>query len=123
MRSSSADRRSSAKRIISGCAKVGERAPTPQREGLCERVAGTSRVAGRECGAPLGHELLEPIEVELTRSDSDLVAPAMREQHAVTERLAQVRYIPLQGLGGRSGRALAPELIDQSLARHGLGAM
>ena len=57
------------------------------------------------------------MHVELAGGDLQDVAAGPREQHLVAERLAQLRDVALQRLGGGLRRLLAPELLDQALAR------
>jgi hypothetical protein len=61
-------------------------------------------------------ELLEPVHVELAGGDLQDVAAGPGEQHLVAERLAELRDVALQRLGGGLLRLLAPELLDQALA-------
>ena len=57
------------------------------------------------------------MHVELIGGDLQDVAAGPGEQHLVAERLAELRDVPLQRLGGGLRRPLAPELLDQALAR------
>ena len=92
--------------------EVGERGPAPQRE----RLAQLPRRLARRGGARLLHELLEAVRVELARGDAQHVATGARQQHILAERLAQLRDVALQRLGGGLRPLLAPELVDQALA-------
>ena len=73
---------------------------------------------------PLRTQTLEPIDVELGRSELEPVAGAVGDKHSVWlatldlgfEDLPELEDVPLQRVARRFGRMLAPELVDQDLA-------
>ena len=92
--------------------EIGQRRPAPQRERFAQLLGRFPRL-GVAC---LVDQLLEPVHVELAGGDLQDVAAGPGEQHLVAERLAQLRDVALQRLGGGLRRLLAPELLDQALA-------
>ena len=76
-------------------------------------VGGGARVTVGEVPPPLAHELLEPIEIELTVGDGQAVARWLRQQTLSTERLPQLRDVALERLPRSLRRPLAPEVVDQ----------
>ena len=102
--------------------EVGQRRAAPQRRRLAQtgrRLLGT---AGREQAAPLFDEPLEPVGVELSRPDAELVARCGRDQDVgvVPKRLAQARDVHLHGLHGAGRRVLAPQRLRDPLCAHRL---
>ena len=101
--------------------------PVPQRERL-PQTHGRLLGLPAERPPPLVAEALEPREVELPVLDPEHIpGTAGREGLSVRaarslrlEEPAQRRHVPLQGLDCRRRRPLAPELVDQPVARDGL---
>jgi hypothetical protein len=60
---------------------------------------------------------LEALGVDLTRRGHKQVPATTRQQHLIAQCLAQVRHIPLQRFRCRRRRSVAPQLIDQTIAR------
>jgi hypothetical protein len=87
---------------------IGERCPAPERERLARHVVGDER--------------LEPPRIDVAVAEAQLVpAPAGDDLRAVAaggQRLAHLRDIQLHHLGRRGRRSLAPERLDQPIARH-----
>ena len=97
--------------------EVGQRRTAPQPE----RVAKTSGRGGGICAversAALGRQPLELVSVELIGRKLELIPGPPGVQQAIAQRPAQVKDVSLQCLGGSRGRSLAPQIVDQPLAR------
>jgi hypothetical protein len=93
--------------------QVGERRPPPQIESVAQQL----RRRRGSCAAGLGDELLEALEVELTRLEAQDVAGRARDDHTRSELPAQLGDEDVDALDDRRGRRLAPELVDQPLGR------
>src|SRR5829696_1028185 len=93
--------------------EVAERWPAPQ----VERLAALERVA------PLEREALEALSVKLAGVDVQHVASTARNHDVLAEPLAEARDVHLDGLSGRVGRLLAPQLVDQAVHGDGLAAV
>ena len=112
-------------------ADICQRRPAPEPDRLRERVRRRLRAPGGELRASTLHELLEPIQVELTRLEAHEIAGRSRHDHARRgprrtarlDRLSQLRNIALQRGRRRRRRRLAPDQIDQPLARNDLARM
>jgi hypothetical protein len=87
---------------------IGKRRPAPQRERLARHVVGDERG--------------EAHRVDVTVAEAQLVpAPAGDDLRAVAagrQRLANLRDVELHHLGRRGRGILAPERLDESIARH-----
>ena len=126
-RSSSAARRASSKRAISRLRErlireIGERLAAPQPQRRAQQLARGRSVAISERATRVGDQRLEALGVDLTRLHRQQVAAPARDEHLVTQRLAQMRHVPLQRLRCRRRWSLAPQLIDQTIARDHLPA-
>ena len=103
--------------------EIGERRSAPERE---RAPKGLRRRLGRavELATAALDERAEALEVELLGRDLEGVAGRSRDEHGVRlESLAKSRNVLLKrGLRVR-GRALAPELVDEAIARDGLAAV
>ena len=87
---------------------VGERRPAPQRERLARQVVGDERREAQRIDVAVAQAQLVP-------------APAGDDLRAVAagrQRLANLRDVQLHHLGRRGRRILAPERLDESIARH-----
>ncbi len=91
------------------------RGSTPESQRALELARRRFRVAGSEPLAAVPHELLEPVEVQLSVLDAQPVARRLRGQTVRTECLPQLGHVPMERLHRRVGRLLAPELVDQFL--------
>src|SRR5205809_986562 len=79
------------------------------------RVASAERLPAR-----LG-ELLEPLRIELTRSNAQPVPRGRGAQDpGVAERAPQTRHVDLDGLDGAGLRVLAPQGHGDALSADGL---
>jgi hypothetical protein len=83
-----------------------QRRPAPERERLLV--------------PPLANEPFEAVHVDLVWVDAQDVAGRLRGEHPVREHLAQPRDVHLHARDGGLGRALAPEFIDEAVARNDL---
>jgi hypothetical protein len=92
--------------------EIRQRWAAPQSQRQAQLLGSLARLGV----AGLLKQLLEPLRVELAGSDLQHVAARTRQQHVVAERLAQLRDVTLQRLGGGLRPPLAPQAIDQSLA-------
>ena len=101
-----------------------ERRPAPETQRLPQQRERFLRVVAR---ARLGDERLEAVTVQLAGLQAKQVARRPRDdQPALAARLVglqqppQVRHVGLDHPGRRLGSLLAPELVDQTLARDDL---
>jgi len=105
---------------------VGQRRASPQGERLAQEAGRVRGPAARERVPTLAQEPLEAIDVELAVLDPQRVAAPVRLEpvpFAVAERAPQAADVVLQHLRrGRRGR-LAPQRVDQAIARDRLVAM
>ena len=81
-------------------AEVGERLAAPERERVAQHGARLLRPAGVEQAPALVEQLLEPLQIERAVGGPHDVAQRVRLDHAVVERLAQLRDVDLQRLDG-----------------------
>jgi hypothetical protein len=103
--------------------EVGQGRPAPDRERLVQRRHRRSGIAGGEGVASSGEQLLEAMEVELIRLQSDQVRVAACEEDAAPKCPAEPRHANLERLP-RGGRwRLAPQLVDQAVDGNGLAGM
>jgi hypothetical protein len=63
-------------------------------------------------------ELLEAVEVEFTGLDDEPVAVALADEAVLPDELPQSGYVAVEAVLGRRRRLLAPEAVDESIARH-----
>src|SRR5207247_10756981 len=82
--------------------KVGERRPAPQCQRLAQELGSLLRVLAREGTPALVQKLLEAIQVEAARLETERIARALREEEAVVrglrfafERSAELRDVVL----------------------------
>ena len=105
--------------------EIGERWAAPQVERGRQPFGGTGRVAPGQVGASRGHQILEPVEVDLATLQPELIAGRLgHEQGALLpgrsiglERPPQPRHRHLKRLRRALGRLLPPKLLDQAIAR------
>lgn len=102
--------------------ELGQRFPTPQIDRAGEQVLARRVVACGKCLASLDRELLEPIDVELTRLDTQDIAGSRRRQALLAEALAQTRDVDLDVLRRRL-RCLTEQLVSQSVDGDGFVRM
>ncbi|MDT0448208.1 hypothetical protein RM609_03695 [Streptomyces sp. DSM 40473] len=100
-----------------------ERAAAPQRERLPQIADGSSLVAFRQRGPPPGHQVLEPVQVQLVGVHAQLVAAVAQAQPVLAgggaEHPAQRGDVAADvGVGG-GGRALPPDLVAEAVRGHG----
>jgi hypothetical protein len=103
--------------------EVGERVAAPQSQCRAEELARARRVAICKPLSRFFDQRLEPLAVDLSGRRQEHVAAAARLQHIAAERLAQVRDVDLDRLRRRRRWPLAPELVDQAIARDDFAAM
>ena len=97
--------------------EVGERRPPPESESFAQPLRS---LLGRRL-VRLLHDRLEAREIEFIRRDADQVPRLLRDDGLVwSERLAELRDVVLQRIGGCPGRLCAPELVDQPVCRDNL---
>ncbi len=94
-----------------------ERRPAPEPERLPQAVRRRLRPPFRQRRAPLGHETLEAVEVEVVGPELEYVAGRPCAQQSLRQHSAKLRHIPLNHLRRRRRNLLAPELVDQRLER------
>jgi hypothetical protein len=99
--------------------QVGQRLTSPERQRRAEQLVSPAGLAGGERAAAFGRLPLELAQVELPRTDLDPVAVGAGLDHRppAVQRLAEPRDVPLERVPRGRRRAIAPELVDQALAR------
>ena len=97
--------------------KVGERCAAPEREGGPQRVGSTRWVPGSERGSPFLAEADELEEVDGVRLDDEPIAGRRRLEYAFRQELPELRDVNLEGVARRVGRLVAPERVDEPIAR------
>lgn len=103
--------------------EVSQRGPAPQRQRLPQPIPRELCITRPQRIAPLGHERLEPVHVELAVFSLEHIAAAPGYEHAITQGLTQVRDVHLHGLRRTRGRAFPPQLVDHAIGRDDLPAM
>ena len=100
---------------------VRERIAAPERERLIEERVGLCGPAGRVRTPTLREQALEPAHVDPLRLDLERIpARARHEQLGRPEQFSQPRDLMVEAVARGSGRPLAPELVDQPVARNNL---
>ena len=93
--------------------EIGERRPAPEREPVAEhRGRGSRRGLARSVD-----ELLEAVDVERLGRELQNIAARAGDERVGPERLAQLRDVALERLRRRVRSLLAPEVLDEALAR------
>jgi hypothetical protein len=108
--------------------EVGKRRTAPERERLAEELRRRHGVAFGARTSGLCQPALEPSDIELVRLDPEEVArrPGLEyairavADHARLERLSQPRHEHADDVGRGLGRNVAPQRIDESVARDDL---
>ena len=106
--------------------EVGERPASPEAEPLAHRFGSLLGFTLLEQSPAFGDQELETAQVELVILDEEHVARRLRDEQlrvaAVVglEQLAQPGHVRLQRRLGICGRRLAPELLDEPVARDDL---
>ena len=96
---------------------VGERIAAPESECIVEHPLGLVELCALERVGAFACERLEPIQVELAGTDPQAVATRGRLDSLEAEFLAQARDVELHALAGVLGRSLAPEPVEDLVAR------
>ena len=128
IRSSTAPRRSSSSRAISGwrerlVRELRQGRSAPERERLPEAIGGRGGVAGAEAEPPVLDECGELVDVTGARGDAEDVARPLRHERLVAVRVedaAERRDGVLDDLAGGLRRVPVPQLLDDPVARHDL---
>ena len=97
--------------------QIGERRATPQRESRAKALCVLGRPLG---GAAPRDQAPEALEVELAGLDPEGVAAATRLQPLAPEEPAQPVDVHLQRVRRSLGRLVAPQRLDEALARDDL---
>ncbi len=96
-----------------------ERRTPPQHQRLAE-LRHRGGVA-RACQAPaFGDQALEPVRVDLVGGRAQPVSGPGRLEHVAAQHLPQLRHVHPHDLSGRLGRALGPQLVDETIDRYDL---
>ena len=99
--------------------QIGECRPTPQCDGACECRLGFGERLRAKLGSAFGQEPLELVHVEIAGSDAEDIARRFRGERAVVaEEPAELRDVDLHAVGGGCGGIVAPERIDEAIARY-----
>ena len=96
--------------------------PAPQPERLAEARLRRGGLAPRQLGAPARDEELEALEVQLAGRQPQPVPGPVQLDPLGAEAPAQPVHVDLQRVDGRRGRLLAPQRIDQPVARDDVSA-
>ena len=102
--------------------QISERVPAPQGQRGAQQLTGAGSLTVGERVTPVRDQGLEALGVHLTRRGRKQITAGTRQEHVGAERLTQVRHVPLQRFRCRCRRSLAPQLIDQAIARERLPA-
>ena len=97
-------------------AEIRQRRPSPE----CERFAKRLCRGRGNLDSRLFSELLEALQVELALFDAKEVARAAGGDPVGAEQLAERVYRHLERVGGLLRRMLAPESVDEALAKDDL---
>ena len=97
--------------------ELAQRRTAPQRERLAQASGGRARVTRRECRTPFPGEAQEAIQVERFRVELQHVAGRTSAEHVRRKHPPQQRHADLHHLRAAVGNVVAPEAVDQSLAR------
>ncbi len=108
-----------------------ERLPTPESERFVEHLRGLGRRSVVERTLPVGDEPLEAGRVDLDGLRAQGIAGSLRDDGTAAagglvlglEQAAQVRDIPLDRLGRRLRRAVAPQRLQDAVGRDHLAAV
>jgi hypothetical protein len=101
-----------------GLDELGERLAAPQPERLAQLRGGGFRVSRLERGMAGAAQPVEASDVDRRRIDLDEVAGRAGHEQRRRQQLAQLRDEDLHHLGGRLGRGLAPDVVDEAVDRH-----
>ena len=93
--------------------EVGERRSPPQVERLAQRRGGLRRPVVVEGLDPRLGEPLEPAQVQFAGLHGDRVAASAGRDRVLAQRVAQIRDVALQDVGGGLGRLVPPDVVDQ----------
>jgi hypothetical protein len=97
--------------------EIGERGPMPEPECLAQQPGGGVGPGGVEVLPRARDQRLEALEVELARLEDDPVARAACLDPVGAQRLAQPGDVDLERLDRRGRRFLAPQRVDEGVAR------
>ena len=98
-------------------AEIGERVTAPERKRTGEQLVGVSRRAACERVARVGEVPFEPRDVQLLRLDADTVGVAPGLEPVGADRATQPVDVHLKGADRARRRPVAPERVDEPLAR------
>ena len=98
------------------------RPPAPQPERLAEARRRRGGFAARQLGRPRATSVLEALEVELAGRQAQPVPGPVQLDPIGAEPVAQAGHVDLQRVDGCRGRLLAPQRVDQPVARDDLAA-
>lgn len=96
--------------------ELGQRLTTPKSECPTKQIVRRRVVTVGDCLTSLDGELLETINIQLSRPNAQQITRRGRGQALLAEALAKTRDIDLDVLR-RCRRRVTPELLDQPLAR------
>src|SRR5918994_1353282 len=102
--------------------EAAERRPAPKVQCLAKQLARAAHLSAFQRFAPREREALEALGVKLAGLHVQHVAATARNHDVLAELLAEARDVALDGLAGRVGRLLAPQLVDQPVHGNGLAA-
>jgi len=97
--------------------KVGERCAAPEREGGAESVRSARCVPGSERASPFLAQADELEHVDGVRLDDQSITGRCRLEGAFRHQLPELRDVNLEGIARRVGRLVAPQRVDEAIAR------
>ena len=100
--------------------EVGEGRSAPQRERLAQLVGCDSVVRCRERATTVLDEPLEVMGIDRVGLDLDRVSAGLRHEDVGREHAAQPRHESGERVRRRLGRMVAPQILDQAIARNDL---
>jgi hypothetical protein len=103
-----------------GYGSTGQGRAPPQGERRLQEGGRAARLAGRDRLPGLTHQRLEAVQVELARLDGELVAGRASLADLAPDRPAEPPDQRMQGVPGRNGPRIVPELADEPVAGHHL---
>ena len=100
-----------------GLGELGQRRPAPQRQRALDDVGRVAGPAAGKRGTTVGNEPLEAVEIELVRLELERVPGGTRVQARLGKHPAELRDVGLHHLPRRVGDGVAPQVVDDPLAR------
>ena len=100
--------------------EIGEGRSPPEGERRFEPRRSISRVAFRKRRGRIGHERLEPTQVDAVAFGSQPIAARLRFDATGTDDASEPRHMHLERVMCAGWRIVSPDLVDQPVGRDGL---